>query len=298
MKLQKQISLIPVLLLLGTMAFAWGAGDEAYERGRDALDQQRYKDAYRAFLESADAGGDQSDAASYWLAYTMARLDRTDEALDELARFQGDHPDSRWSDDARKLALELSRDVDPETHAEEELKLIALHGLVATDPERAAPRLEKFLREAHSSAMKEEALFLLLQSGAPGAKGIALDLARSSEDEELRVAAIHSLATLGDMGTDELAGLYDSIDSLEGKMAILEGYMINGDLSRMLDVARNESDARLRSVAFDFLAASGAVDELESLFDSSSSPEFQRHLEHVSRVADDFEREHGRDDFR
>jgi len=278
MKLLKKISLIPVFVLLGTIVFAWSPGDEAYERGRDALDQQKYKDAYKAFLQSAEAGGDQSDAASYFLAYTMVRLNRTDEALDQLARFQDEHPDSRWNDDARKLAQELSHGADPELSAAEELKLIALHGLVNTDPERAAPRLEKFLREAKSPSMKEEALFLLLQSGAPGAKDIALDLARSSNDPQLRVAAIHSLATLGEMGTDELAGLYDSIDSVEGKMAILEGYMMNGDLNRMVEVARNEKDIRLRRMAIDFLAASGAVDELEGLIDVSSSPELQNLL--------------------
>ena len=135
MKLRKRISLIPVFLLFGTMVFAWSPGDDAYDRGRDALDQQKYKDAYKAFRQSAEAGGDQSDAASYWLAYTMARMDRRDEALDQLARFQDEHSGSRWSDDARRLALELSHGADPEASAEEELKLIALHGLVATDPE-------------------------------------------------------------------------------------------------------------------------------------------------------------------
>ena len=278
MKLQKQIPLIPVFLLLGTIVFAWSPGDDAYDRGRDALDQQKYSDAYKAFRQSAEAGGDQADAASYWLAYTMVRMDRTDEALDELARFQDKHTDSRWSDDARRLSLELSHGDDPEISAEEELKLIALHGLVNTDPDRAAPLLEKFLREAKSPSMKEEALFLLLQSGAPGAKDIALDLARSSDDPELRIAAIHSLATLGNMGTDELAGLYDSIDSVEGKMAILEGYMINGDLDRMVDVARNEKDIRLRRMAIEFLAASGEVRKLEELIGDSSSPEFQNLL--------------------
>jgi len=57
MKLQKQIGLFPVLLLLGTIAYAWGPTDEAYERGRDALDQQKYQKAYRAFQQSVDAGG-------------------------------------------------------------------------------------------------------------------------------------------------------------------------------------------------------------------------------------------------
>ena len=285
MKLQKQVLLMSIFLLLGTIAFAWGLGDEAYERGRDALDQQNYKDAYKAFWQSAEAGGDQSDAAAYWLAYTMARLDRTDEALDQLARFQDEHPDSRWSDDARKLAQELSRDADPEANAEEELKLIALHALVAADPERAAPRLEKFLQEAQSPSTKEEALFLLLQSGAPDAKRIALDLVRSSKDEELRVAAIHSVAMLGDSGVDELAELYDSMDSVYGRTAILESYMIKPHKERLLDVARNETIEELRMAAIEFLGAIGAVNELEDLYDVSSSPEFQIHLLEAYMIA-------------
>ena len=271
MKLKKQISLLPIFLLLGTIVFAFSPSDEAYERGRDALDDQRYKDAYKAFLQSAEAGGDQSDAASYFLAYTMARMDRADEALDRLSRFQDEHPGSRWSDDARKLAQELSHGAVP-PNAEEELKLIALHGLIATDPERAVPRLEKFLNEAQLPSMREEALFLLLQSGAPDAKSIALNLARSSDDPELRVAAIRSLATLGEMGADELAGLYDSTDSIEGKMAILEGYMINGDKSLMVDVARNETDVRLRRVAMEFLAMTGETDALKKLYRSEADP--------------------------
>ncbi len=285
MKLQKQIGLFPVLLLLGTIAYAWGPTDEAYERGRDALDQQKYQKAYRAFQQSVDAGGDRADAATYWMAYSLAKVDRTEEALVLLARFHDEHPDSRWMDDAQRLAVELSGDTNPEANAEDEMKLIALHALVAADPMRAAPRLEKFLHEAHSPSKKEEALFLLLQSGAPDAKRIALDLAQSSDDEELRIAAIHSLAILGVSGVNDLAGLYDSMDSIEGKMAILESYMMNADKNRLLDVARNENNEELRGLAIEFLSASGAVDELEGLYDSSASPELQNSLLEAYMVA-------------
>ena len=270
---------IPVLMLALVVGLAWATPtDSDYERGREALDRQDFRDAKRAFEDSIDSGGDQADAANYWLASTLARMNRTDEALARLVRFQEERPDSRWADDARKLHAELSGGSDPGTSDEDEIRLIALQALATVDGKRAVELLEKLMMETDSPSLKEEALFVMLHSGAPEARGVALGLAQSSDDPDLQIAAIHSLAMFGDSAEIDLARLYETAENAAVKRAVLESYMIRNDKKSLVEIARNERDERLQSEAIEYLAVMGAIKELEEIFGGSSSPKIQARL--------------------
>src|SRR5260370_2810070 len=91
--------------------------------------------------------GPQSDAALYWKAYAENRLGKRDSALTTIADLKRRFPQSRWQKDATALEIEVKQStgqpVRPADQSDEELKMLAIQGLMNSDPERAMPRLDK-----------------------------------------------------------------------------------------------------------------------------------------------------------
>ena len=68
--------------------------------------------------------------------------------------------------------------VNPDSEPDEDLKLMALNGLMNSDPERAIPMLEKFLQGNQSPKLKERALFVLAQNDSAKGRQILSQIAR------------------------------------------------------------------------------------------------------------------------
>jgi hypothetical protein len=147
--------------------------DRAYERGERALDGRRWDEALEAFTQAAGAGGTRADGALYWKAYSLAKLGRRDDALAAIAELRKSYASSRWLDDAKALELEVKQaggqKPAPEAESDEDLKLMALNGLVQSDPERALPLLENLFRTSSSPKLKGRVLYVLAQSNSPRA---------------------------------------------------------------------------------------------------------------------------------
>src|SRR5215470_6292177 len=125
-------------------ALAFGGGDpeseeddrqqEAYEKGTDALDEGKWEKAVSAFTKAAGLPGDRTDGALYWKAYALNKLGRREEALSTLKDLATRFPNSRWTKDAKSLEAEVRRAAgrpnNPEAESDEELKLIAINGLL------------------------------------------------------------------------------------------------------------------------------------------------------------------------
>ena len=73
--------------------------------------------------------------------------------------------------------------VNPDAEPDEDLKLMALNGLMNSDPERAMPCSRSFCRAISLPKLKERALFVLAQSGSRKAAEI---LARSRAATAIR----------------------------------------------------------------------------------------------------------------
>jgi hypothetical protein len=268
------------LLLVAFAGLAAGAArGDAYQRGMDALDHRQWNQAVAAFDEVVDEAGGRADGALYWKAYALSKTGRIDAALDALNRLFRDHPGSRWIKDGKALQLELRQHGSgasaSDNEADLELKLIALQSLAATDPERAIPVLKKMLLESgagQSDELREQALFVLIQTGRPEAMQITAQIARDASDPQLQRAALHHL---GLFGSEESLGLleqvYQDTADEEVKREILQGYMLAGDEQRVLTAARNESSAELREEAIQLLGVMNATDELEQLYRQETS---------------------------
>ncbi len=178
--------------------------DRQYEWGMRSLDKRQWDEAAAQFDEAAAAGKGRADGAMYWKAYALMKLGRSKEAtaaLDELGKH---HPQSRWLNDAKAMRVEIAqaggRPVSPEDASDDEIKIMAINGLMNSDPERSIPLLEKILTNHSSPKLRVRALFVLSQSGSlrvakedkvPHVRGQALFWLAQRASKQQAAGAIH-----------------------------------------------------------------------------------------------------------
>ena len=66
-----------------------------------------------------------------------------------------------------------------QAQSDEDLKLLALNGLIGSDPSKAIPALQKILMSNNSTRVKDRALFVLAQSDSPEAQRLLTDTAKT-----------------------------------------------------------------------------------------------------------------------
>ena len=257
---------------------------EWYDEGREALDEDHYERAEAKFGQLAETASSQADAALYWKAYAENRLGKRDTALANIAELKRRFPQSRWQKDANALELEVRQSsgqpIHPEKEKDEELRMLALRGIMSSDPEKAVPILGKRL-ESGSATPKEksQALFVLAQSGSPQAREILGKIARGQSNPDLQSKAIQYLAIFG--GTESrkvLAEAYASTSDPAIKRSILRAYMIGGDRERLFEAAKNEKDDEVKREAIRQLGLVHAQSELQQLYRTDNSPAVRREL--------------------
>jgi HEAT repeat protein len=257
--------------------------EDLYDKGTDLLDDHEWRKAEASFAEVARMRLGHADGALYWKAYAENKMGQRADALSTLVELQKSYPKSRWSGDGKALELEVRQSagqtVAPEHVDDEDIKLMAINSLLASDPTRALPLLEKVLNGSSSPKVKDRALFVLSQSRDPRAYDILGDIARGKTHHELQGKALRYLGIMG--GEDsrrELASVYSSSADPAIKKSVLRSLMISGDRERILTLARTERDADLRGEAIRQLGILGSRDELADLYKSESSIEVKRQI--------------------
>jgi HEAT repeat protein len=272
-------TLTPLALLVAVAALQTPEANDAYQEGREAVENKNWKEAIEAFeraLEDPALG----DAALYWQAYAYSKVPDRNRALELVAQLERRFPQSTWRDDAQVLAAEI-RGGRPSSSPsdDEELKLMVLNGLMQADEESAIPILEEFLTSEKSPRLRERALFVLAQSDSEKAHAILAKVAKGDADPELQQEAIRYLGVHGsDRGLALLAELYRSLKSPEARATVLESFMIAGDEKRLLDLAQNEPDRKLRGRAIQLLGAMDASEELWRLFSSERDLDMKKEI--------------------
>ena len=151
-------------------------------------------------------------------------------------------------------------------HADEELALAALEGLMAQSPERALPIIKKVLAGPQTKLVKQRALFVLGQIDSPEAQEILLQTARSS-DAAMRGEAIRSIGIGGDpKSLDALKQIYDTGVG-DVKEEVLQAWLIADRKDLVYQVALNAKTEEEATAAIRMLGAMGATDELRKLGD-------------------------------
>ncbi len=257
--------------------------DRYYERGQRALDRQRWDEARDSFAEAVARGGSRADGALYWKAYAENKLGRREDALATLAQLRKNYASSRWLDDAKALELEVKqatgKPVTPEATGDEELKLMALNGLMNSDPERAFPLLEKLLQSTQSPKVKERALFVLTQSGSPNARKLVVQVAKGGSNPDLQMKAVHYLGVMS--ARQELGEVYASTGDTAVKRAVLHALMVAGAREQLLTAAKSEKNPDLRREAIHQLGVNGAMSELWQLYQAETVLEVKKSIVHA-----------------
>ncbi len=256
---------------------------ELYDDGREALDEDRYDQAETKFKLLADMSGPQTDAALYWKAYAENRLGKRDTALATIADLKRRFPQSRWQKDASALEIEVRQStgqpVKPADQSDEELKMLALQGIMNGDPQKGISILENILNGSGTPKLKSRALFMAAQSGRPEAREILGKIARGQSNPELQRKAVEYLGLFGGAEARKtLADVYASSGDASVKHAILRSYMIGGDHERLFAAAKTEKDESLRREAIRQLGLVHGTSELEQLYKTEASPDVRREI--------------------
>jgi HEAT repeat protein len=268
---------------------------ELYDRGREALDEDRYDRAASAFDELANRNGPQTDAALYWKAYAENRQGKRDAALATLADLKHRFPQSRWQKDASALEIEVrqrsGQSPRPDTQDDEDLKMLAIQGLMNSSPDRALPLLEKVLNGTGTPKEKSKALFVIAQSGSPEAKQILGRIASGQSNPDLQRKAIEYLGQFGSPDSKKiLADVYSKTTDESIKHAILRSYMISGDKDDLFAAAKTEKNESLRGEAIRQLGLVHGVDELQQLYGRETSSAVKREILQAFFLAGDSKR--------
>ena len=254
-----------------------------FDQATALMDAGRWERAVSAFNRVAELKGSRVDAALYWKAYSQDRAGQRAEALATIAELTRTYSSSRYVKQAQALEVEVRRNVGqpvrPDAQSDEELKLMAVNGLLNSDPEQAFPILQKLLQGATSPRVQERALFVLAQSNSPRARQILTDIAKGSATPELQSKAIQYLGIHGGPESRAvLSDIYKGSSDVDVKRRILRAFMVSGEKGFILAAAQTEQNPELRMEAIRQLGVMGASDEVWQIYQKESSIEVKKQV--------------------
>lgn len=231
-----------------------GGADQWYSQARSYIERDQYDRAMDPLEKVISAKGERADAAMYWKAYSQLKLARRDEALGTLGQMQKQYPASKWLGDARALEVEIKQAAGQPVSADalnDDLKLLALQGILRTDPEAAFPVVEKMLMGGASVRIKERALFVLSQNRSDRAQQIIGNVARSTSNPDLQMTAIRTLGTSNSPdAVNTLTAVYRGDSSIDVKKAIINALASSRNAAAttaLVTLARAERNPELKT---------------------------------------------------
>lgn len=230
------------------------SGEQGYSQARNLIDRNQYDRALEPLDRVINAKNDRSDAAMYWKAYSLMKLARRDEALSTLSQLQKQYPESRWLRDARALEVEVKQAAGQPVgtdSADDDVKLLALQGIMRTDPEAAFPAVEKMLAGGSSVRVKERALFVLSQSRNDRAQAIIGSVARGGSNPDLQRTAIRYLGQSNSPdAVASLTAVYRADSSVDTRKAVISALASSRNAaatSALVTLARAERTPELKT---------------------------------------------------
>ena len=264
---------------------------QSFQMGVLAIQYREWDQAVANFSEVAGRAGAHADASLYWKAYALEKLGRRDDALATIADLRKTYASSRWLDDANALEVEVKQsaggNVAPDSTNDDEIKLLALNGLMQSDPDRAFPYLEKLLKAPVSPRLKEQTVYVLAQSSAPKAQQALLQIAKGGGNPDLQIYALRYLGAAnrrqGNTNNNQtLFEIYNSSNDPAVKREILNDLAGMKDTDHLLQIARNEKNHELQIEALHRLGGMSAqppvADALIAVYGSTQDKDIKREI--------------------
>jgi len=220
--------------------------------------------------------GEHAEGALYWKAYAENKEGQSANALNTCGELRKNYPNSHWLDECGALEIEIrsksGHPVSPQGEPDENLKLLAVNALMQQDPSQAVPILQKILSGNQSEELKSRALFVLAETRTPQSDAVVNQIAQGQSGPALQIKAIRMLAAARGKGADDtFASIYEHSSDPQVKRAILQSYLITGDPSKLLEVARKETNPELVKTAIHTLGAMSAAQDLLTLYRSTNN---------------------------
>ena len=252
-----------------------GSPDQWYSQARSYIERDQYDRAMDPLDRVISAKADRADAAMYWKAYSQLKLARRDEALATLGQLQKQYPASKWLGEARALEVEIKQAAGQPVSADamnDDLKLLALQGILRTDPEAAFPVVEKMLMGGASVRVKERALFVLSQNRSERAQQIIGNVARSTSNPDLQMTAIRTLGMSNSPDSiSTLTAVYRGDSSVDAKKAIINALGSSRNAAAttaLVTLARAERNPELKNQMFRHLVNSNNPEAKQLMLDT------------------------------
>jgi hypothetical protein len=267
-------------------ADAGAAAEDDYANGTRAMNEQRWQDAISSFSRVAAAKGTKADAALYWKAYALNKLNRRDDSAATCAELRSQFRTSSWIKDCAALGMRAHNmrvivksgdendgdfdiaDISPvppvppvgpgqgrystggrreSNDPDTDLKILALNSLMNQDAAKAIPVLRGLLAGNQPDKVKKQALFVLGQNKAPECQALLREVALGKQNPDLQREAIQMLAiTQGKKANETLAEIYKQANDERVKKSAISAMFISGDATRLVDLARGEKDLSMK----------------------------------------------------
>jgi HEAT repeat protein len=262
-----------------------------YESGKNYLNRRQYDQAIVRFDRVIAAKGQNVDGSLYWKSFAQFKLGKADDALSTIALLRKDHPQSPYNSDAKALEAEVKKrggqPINPSDVDDDELKVLAIQGLMNTDSARAIPLLEGVLNGTNSLHVKRQALYTLAGSKDPKARQILLGYAKGGGNPDLQIEAIRYVAASRDRQstTDktttstELMQIYSTTQSVEVKLAVIRALQSSGANVALANIVNSSnSPVVVRQQALSGLSGQINPDELWSLYQKETNKELKMQM--------------------
>lgn len=171
------------------------------------------------------------------------------------------------SDDARRLLADTARQSNPDLQRKA-IDYLGVHGSTAN---------RALLSELYQSADDDVKRRILRAYMVAGDRARVLTAATSEPNAELRAEAVRQLGVMG--AHDELWQLYGKETSVDVKRNILQAMFVGGNATRLIELAKSESNPELRRTAVRNLglmrpASTGPA--LVEIYGAQSTPELKK----------------------
>jgi len=252
-----------------------GSDERLYDNGVSYINSHQYDQALSEFNLLVARNGSRTEGALYWKAYTLNKLGRAADAQAAIDQLRKSYPSSRWLDDAKALELEVKQSkgpVSPESETDEDIKILALNGLMQSDPEKALPQIENILKGAHSPKLKRQAVVVIGMNNTPRARQDLEQIARGG-NPDLQLAAIRYLQGRRDANNAQLFwDIYAGSDN-NVKSTLLSAFASARDKDHLLQILKTEKDEALRSQTIRDLGEFDGQPELWQVYQTENTTE-------------------------
>jgi HEAT repeat protein len=255
----------------------------SYSAGLSAMNEHQYDRAIQRFDQVLAQKSTHAEGALFWKAFSQYKLGKQDDSLATIAALRKDYPKSVYLNDAKVLEASVhGQPVKPDATDDEELKLLAIQGIMRTDPKAATSALENVLGQNNSLKVKRMALYVLALSGDDAAHQVLLKYAKGGGNPDLQSAAIGYLASSrgpNKTSSADLKAIYESTTDTNVRMSIINAYRLSGDKVALLSVAGAQSNPiEIRSNAIRNLTDVAAPADLWALYQKEENKSLRQQM--------------------